>query len=377
MFINPRRIQGTFVKLDDGSIIEVAIGSDGNMEPIRIAKAGAGLKQDPSFGQLPQANQPVPNPQWDPNAQGDPLGLNSGGITNLGFPPLNTTLSPNPYHVPTPEEVEQENQELSLKPKAVYEKADNNRKIQEKIQEQLNRSLEYRERTGYWEDRPFDIPPLDHAFRARLSSIMTDNKYDRRLKGRTRGSIDLTRLHKVPTGSTSVFTRKEARKGKNYNVVLVLDQSGSMDDQIEVASSAIIEMAKAFDGLVDLAILGFHDNVFVHKYFEAKLTNYTLAYKEMVARCDGGTDDFEALKRAYEMLNGRQGNNLVIFMTDGQGHDTQTMHHLVKANESLATTIGVGIGITASSIPDNVTASSSKELKKKLVDIIGRKIKRG
>ena len=36
----------------------------------------------------------------------------------------------------------------------------------------------------------------DPAFRARLSSIMLDNKYDRRLRGRTRGKLDMGRLPK-------------------------------------------------------------------------------------------------------------------------------------------------------------------------------------
>ena len=54
----------------------------------------------------------------------------------------------------------------------------------------------------------------DETFKSRLKSIMQDNKFDRMLPGRRKGKLDMNRLAKVETGSTSVFKKKKKQQRK-------------------------------------------------------------------------------------------------------------------------------------------------------------------
>jgi hypothetical protein len=293
------------------------------------------------------------------------------------------------------------------------------------------------------------LPKLDDTvFRQRLSNIMTDNKYDRKLKGRSRGRLDMTRLSKVPTGSTSIFTQKQSRQNKLYNVVLVVDQSGSMNHsdayedefgnwregkrRIVHAADVATFIAKSAMGLnVNLAILGFNHYQYVYKHFDKPVLDYTKLHNGLVSRIDEGggcNHDYDAIGRAYKMLKGRQGKNIVLFISDGQpatcGHvdrfiqDPQmylrdrgseliaytngrgerlemfidlesskqgaewrnkrsSLNHLVRTHEQLATTIGIGIQTTCWQCPENVTVDDIDDMKPKVIDILQRKIKRG
>lgn len=177
----------------------------------------------------------------------------------------------------------------------------------------------------------------DNVFRARLSSIMTDNKYDRRVKGRRRGKLDMTRLFKVKAKSESVFTRKESRKNKNYNIVLVVDESGSMrGTNIQRAGEICTFLAKSIHGLnVNLAVVGFNHFVMVHKEFD-ETVDFDKMHKEIVKRAtsegSGCNHDYDALSKAYDMLKGRDGENIVIFMSDG-----------APATCTIATNLGMAI----------------------------------
>lgn len=240
------------------------------------------------------------------------------------------------------------------------------------------------------------VPPKpisDQVFRQQLSSIMTDNKFDRIVKNRRRGKLDMTRLPKVQTGSQSVFTQKQARKNKEYNVVIVVDESGSMRDEgkREVAGEAIAFLAAHMDNLVDLAVVGFNSRLRVHKEFGVRVPG-NLAM-DIIHSTTGATNSYEALERAYKMLAGKPGNNMVLFMSDGspgssghrcgecggdyEHHDNlENIQKFVRSHTEI-TTIGFGIKYGAREIPDNVTINNLEELKPRLLEQLQRTIQRG
>lgn len=281
----------------------------------------------------------------------------------------------------------------------------------------------------------------DKVFREKLSNVMSDNRFDRRIRGQKRGKLDMQRLWKAETGATNLFTQKKAMKNKYYNVILVVDESGSMSEQrgkAEMAAEVAVTLSHALEGIgIDYAVIGFNRFVMVHKEFEEKVDN-GLLYETIVKNTReytlGANDnnDLDALSRAYKMLAGRKGKNIVIFCSDGApvpsgsfmpylsskeafrtyvdtnssyphyGHsrgfkdpmgkaheawmDTNitgdrssagSFHHMVNANKDLADTIGVGIMSECWQIPDNVSEYSLEKIKPLILEQVKKKIKRG
>jgi hypothetical protein len=256
----------------------------------------------------------------------------------------------------------------------------------------------------------------DNAFKARLSSVMLDNKYDRRVRGRTRGKLDMTKLFKVPTGSRSVFMQKQARKGKQYNVVLLIDESGSMSGRASMlAAESALFLIKQFEGInVNVGVIGFNNEVRVHKELTSP-ANHDLIYSEIVDS-GGGTNDYEGMRRAYHMLNkAPEGEKILVMLSDGgpgtyrhgvfYGEDGKRedirqlprlnegatdygdkgfvnynekphMHHLVKVNKDVHS-IGIGIGAGGWQIPDHFVIHDVNQLKPSIIGVLRKHIQRG
>lgn len=280
-------------------------------------------------------------------------------------------------------------------------------------------------------------PMPDSVFRARLSNVMTDNMFDRRVKGRTRGRLDMTRLWKAQVRATNLFTQKQARKNKAYNIVLLVDESGSMNgEKINKASGIARFLAKTFDGLnLNLAIVGFNQYLTLHKGFDEKIPDLSVLQRVMRKNASSGrygarrNNDYEALAYSYELFKGRTGQNFLIMLSDGQPepssgvlealekpgwlersiaagdsevvgpkdemgkvpttwvdtgshldfHDRQQqrhLNHLVEANGNVAS-IGIGLDSDCWQIPNNIREDDMDKLKPVLLKEIQKEVKRG
>jgi uncharacterized protein with von Willebrand factor type A (vWA) domain len=253
----------------------------------------------------------------------------------------------------------------------------------------------------------------DPAFKARLSSVMLDNKYDRRLKGRTRGKLDMTRLYKVPTESRTIFTQKQAKRNKQYNVVLLVDESGSMSDGKSVkAAESVVFLADAFDKIgINVAVIGFNQRVSVLKEFGKSVDLHSM-YQHIATmnklKGADGNNDWDGLNRAYHMFDhAPKGENILIMLSDGEPasadeaqffdindkeekapantseldrYDKDTryhLHHLVNANKHRVTSIGIGIERGGWQIPNHSIINNPAELKKELIKQLRTLIRRG
>lgn len=163
------------------------------------------------------------------------------------------------------------------------------------------------------------------VFRQRLLSVMTDNQYDRYVKGRRRGKLDMTRLPKAKTGSERIFTQKQARKNKKYNIILLVDESGSMGgERIETASECVTFLSSSFQGInMELSIVGYNHFLYTHKEFGESVDHEQLMQgmqdrTSFASEGAGCTHDYEALEYAYRKFAGMDGQNILIYMTDGE-----------------------------------------------------------
>ena len=211
------------------------------------------------------------------------------------------------------------------------------------------------------------------VFYRKIGSVMMDNKFDRVVGGQRRGQVDTRSLYKLgipsPPGEPQrVFKKKMERKGKGYNVVIAIDQSGSMAQaveglpkgykgfhlrrqdsrlsryynsnpreldpkatreyitRIEVAAESVANLVKAIEmHNVNFAIVGVSGEIKVHKDW-----NQTLRLKSHQLRNEiiqqhnigwGCSHDWHAMEKAADLFDSApEGKNILVVFTDGFPH---------------------------------------------------------
>ena len=261
---------------------------------------------------------------------------------------------------------------------------------------------------------PDKLDPLaiNPAFKARLNSVMSDNRYDRRLNHRTRGKLDMTGLHRVGAGATNVFSQKQARKGKNYNIVLLVDVSGSMSGwsrsfkggeleaarvyaakhnisveeamrtttvpfNIDIAANVSGFLAVHFKGMnIEYEVIAFDDQPHTVKTFDKDIKPEVIQ-SEIVRMSGGGTQMLPALEHAYKSLRYKSGQSFVIVISDGQTGEGAEIKKVLHANPDVKA-FGIGIGgSTCEVIPDNQTIQDTNELQTVILQWLSKHVRRG
>lgn len=252
---------------------------------------------------------------------------------------------------------------------------------------------------------------LDNVFKSKLSNVMTDNKFDRVVAKRKKGKLDNKNLWRVETGQVNIFKQKQERKGKLYNIVILVDESGSMswDEKIETASETSVYLAKSFNRMnINLAIIGFNATMLVHKSFEKPIKNkdiddfkedmYTKAHgtlkgtKRVEMACN---HDYDAIQTGIDMLLKRRGKKILLIFSDGRpncdedgrdcgGYD-QDKHKVDKIKglmrEYKDKILFLGIGIMAEHVKAMyehcILIDDLDDFKTKVVEELAKVIKRG
>lgn len=252
----------------------------------------------------------------------------------------------------------------------------------------------------------------DRVFEARLKNVMTDNAYDRRVRGRKRGKLDMKSLYKVPAKRDNVFTLKEARKNKHYNIMLLVDESGSMaGPKADLAAECAVFLAKSFEGInVNVAIIGFNEFITTRKTWDS-IPDYDKIY-EAIASMNyqhgySENNDWDALNKAYQMFDSApDGKNILIMMSDGEPasdrarfidihgkvekapkgtyrfamYEKDEIRHLnalVREHDRTVTSVGIGIQEGGHQIPNHTVVRDLRQLKPTLIKELAHQIKRG
>lgn len=265
--------------------------------------------------------------------------------------------------------------------------------------DKIDRASERIEEVSASSPSPQALTP-NNGFKARLTSVLTDNRYDRKLNKRKTGKLGMRNLWRVGVGESNVFTQKLARGGKAYHLVLVIDTSGSMDRPERVNTVEIFKIARQtgetyqaifkrlkirlidravdvahFLGInfeavgIDLSVIGFSDYAEVYKAKADKL-------KPLDIQPSGGTDMLEGLKLAVKEFD-NTARKLVIVISDGDTIYRDRILKLIQVNPDIEF-FGIGIADTeCSAIPQNKSIKDMAELQPVILDWLGRKIRRG
>lgn len=269
----------------------------------------------------------------------------------------------------------------------------------------------------------------DEVFQQKIQNVMTDNKYDRQVPNQRKGKLDNANLWKVKANRENIFRQKKERKGKNYNVLFLVDESGSMgkpgfgrDDKINICADICYWLCETLNrNSINTSIIGFNGDIRTHKEFNEKLEekvkdqmcyyandyndieDYPLAKelheKESADEHDkwyACNHDFDALNTAYEKLSKMKGGNILIVLSDGRPncdtsscdydrskHNIEEIRKLIKANKKIKT-IAIGIECVEVEkiydnhivIKDGSSSDLKEEVKNNLINILRKEIKR-
>ena len=211
------------------------------------------------------------------------------------------------------------------------------------------------------------------TFKSKLNSIMKDNMYDRHVGNKRSGVIDNRSLSKIGY-SDKVFSRKEERKNKYYNVSLLIDCSGSMNSgRLDAAIRMLEELVPLLNSMpsIDLEIHTFNTLITKIQSFGGKhvdkskidsllnnalRSDYTLEYTPSTGETShiygivrarkpedksreglsvgngagGYNSDGLAINYVSEGIANKKGKNIVIVLSDGEPAPPDSMlvdHH--------------------------------------------------
>lgn len=118
-----------------------------------------------------------------------------------------------------------------------------------------------------------------HVLASKLNSVLTDNKFDRFVGNKKRGNLDFSNLAKI-SYSDKVFMQREARKNKDYKLIVLADASGSMRGSPQAYCAEALELLNQALSKVDIeySLWAFNQEVmclqdFGQKYKEKEVYN--------------------------------------------------------------------------------------------------------
>jgi uncharacterized protein YegL len=260
------------------------------------------------------------------------------------------------------------------------------------------------------------------VFIERLQAVLINNRARKQLRNKQKGSLDLKALVRTQTNSQSVFKQNNRKDSqRNYSVVLLVDESGSMGgDKCELAQELATNVSANLEkvGGVEVAVIGFSGNRLIeHKRFDnsgksslcciADLTNGTHHCSTGRAinsehDSDGQNADLIAMEYSLDYLMRNQDPNskpIFIMLSDGSPcsspreisvvtadlrsktftskfirRDTRTdnippMHQLL-ARYPMVNAFGLGMLMGGQQVPKHKVVKDIKETKGVLLDFL-------
>ena len=164
------------------------------------------------------------------------------------------------------------------------------------------------------------IEPYLLYFRKKLSSILKDNRLARQGGTFRSGKLNTKKLYKWKCDDTKVFSRKVMRQHKDYNVVLVVDESSSMlGGRALNATKTAVLLAEVLDYCgIPFSVIGFNSDLREYKKLNEPFTWVKKRNLESILpSVSGATSDAFALNVARHHLENTVGENIVFVLTDG------------------------------------------------------------
>ncbi|MCK4686566.1 MAG: VWA domain-containing protein [Candidatus Lokiarchaeota archaeon] len=252
-----------------------------------------------------------------------------------------------------------------------------------------------------------DVLPYIHFFSKKLGSIIIDNQLRRKGGAFRSGKLNNKMLYKFRCNNPKLFSKNIMRLHKEYSVVLVVDESGSMHgERMENAIRTVVLLGEVLDKCnVPFSIVGFNENLKNYKNFneaynwEIKRKIETMLMRPMQ---DGGaTTDVWGIAEARYKMKQKDGEKIIIVITDGYSapancpipkylksllprqynswDDIYIKDEIKRATQERNILLGVGIqtDYVKQIYPQSAVIYDVKQLSKQVLNLLKRNIKRG
>lgn len=204
--------------------------------------------------------------------------------------------------------------------------------------------------------------PDDEELQARATSTMLDAQLRSLMQtfvlnrggAARRGKLDTRRLHRLACNNVNIFNRRIEKQGVNTEVMILVDQSGSMGGaKALIASQALYAIMLSLSKIqgVKVGAMGFSSNNMVNILSPGQRVT-----RHCRIRARGGTQCGEALLEGLQKFSNSVDSRKIVFMlTDGETSNGSYFLHAID----MARRMGVeflGIGIQDSSITQYLEA---------------------
>lgn len=236
----------------------------------------------------------------------------------------------------------------------------------------------------YWEYYS-TVRPFISFFSQRFNQALIDNKFDRLGGTYRRGTLNARKLYKTKLGFSRVFMQKVSVEKKEYQISLLIDVSGSMDDvggrtpNYEYCRYTAVLCGEMLQRIgLPFQIITFDDEPTVLKKFSEPFADTVRRTLVRNIGAYGGTVNSRALKEAVK--NEYKGlKHIIINVTDGDV-DSETYDLSKKYIESGRLVVGVGIGDNMErineSFPLHVSVKDIPDIPRGIADFLGKYLRR-
>lgn len=172
-----------------------------------------------------------------------------------------------------------------------------------------------------------------------------------------RGPVDTRNLYRLSVNDDRVFTRRTEVRGVNTEVIVMVDESGSMLSKYKRATEATFGLLKALHGIpgVHAMAMGFDLQVRPYVGWDEVVT-----CKHGESLTLGGTDIGAACMRAYTLFRKEDSRKVVIVITDGIDMDCARTARTIRQGKDILgiETLGLAIGDTTLNVLSDVFGSN-------------------
>ena len=151
-----------------------------------------------------------------------------------------------------------------------------------------------------------------------LRKALRESRRDAHRSGVTSGTFDRQRAGALARGDVGAFRVPQYGEDKQYDLVILLDRSGSMRRHIETAEDALVRFALACEDIgINVCVIDLYsDEARLIKPFSVECEHVRGSVFSRAT--GGGTPLADALGLGRELLEQRRNSPLVLVVTDGK-----------------------------------------------------------